>query len=273
MSNVLSPTAGEADVSAFQAFAETLADQAGGLGLQWFRTPLTIENKADESPVTMADKAIEEMIRGKIAAAFPTHGLLGEEHGRERLDACHVWVIDPIDGTRSFITGWPIWGFLLALLENGRPVLGLIDMPALKERWIGALGKATLFKAADGQVKPCQTRKGRCLAQADFYTTSPFYFAGQDWAQVERVAKAAATPRFGGDCYGYGLLASGHIDLVIEAQLQPFDYLSLIPVIEGAGGVITDWSGHPLSWESDGRVIAAATPALHAEALAVLNGV
>lgn len=257
--------------SSYRAFAEALADEAGALGRRWFRQPLAVDSKADESPVTLADREIEALIRERIARTFPDHGLLGEEHGRDRLDARHVWVIDPIDGTRSFITGWPIWGFLLALLEDGRPRLGLIDMPALGERWIGGEDRPTTLQTRDSGPEACRTRACTSLEEATFYTTSPFYFAPGDWPRVERIARATRTPRFGGDCYGYGLLASGHVDLVIESQLQPFDYLSLLPVVEGAGGVITDWAGQSLDLRSDGRVVAAATPALHAQALGMLT--
>lgn len=248
-------------------FAETLASQAGQKALGYFRRPLNIESKSDESPVTVADRDVEALVRARLAEAYPHHGILGEEYGNENLDARNVWVVDPIDGTRSFITGWPIWGTLLSLVEQGTPSIGVIDLPALGERWVGARGQSSRFICGRTGTQDCRTSSCRTLAEASLYSTSPFYFAEGDKAAVEAVARRAHTPRFGGDCYSYGLLASGHIDAVVEALLQPFDYFSLIPVIEGAGGVITDWSGAPLTMRSDGRVVAAATPELHREIL------
>ncbi len=247
---------------ALTAFAGELADEARGLSRRWFRAPVTVDTKADESPVTIADREVEAALRRRIAERFPSHGILGEEHGRDRIDAEFVWVIDPIDGTRSFITGWPLYGTLLALLWRGRPVVGLIDMPVLSERWVGRAGMPSQFDGA-----PCRTSGCAALADATLYTTSPDAFGTADLAVFESVSRRVRTRRFGGDCYSYGLLAAGFIDLVVEAGLQPYDYLSLVPVIEGAGGRITDWTGAPLTAESDGRVVAAATDALLAQAL------
>lgn len=249
----------------FGAFAADAARRAGQASLQWFRAPLAIDTKADESPVTIADRTVESLLRAEIAARFPDHGIFGEEHGRERMEAEQVWVIDPIDGTRSFITGWPLYGCLLALLQAGQPVIGVIDMPALNERWLGVAGQPTRFNGAECRTSACQD-----LASAALYTTSPDAFDAAGWAVFEAVSRQARTRRFGGDCYSYGLLAAGHIDLVVEAGLQPYDYLSLVPIIEGAGGVITDWQGHKLTAQSDGRVVAAASPALLAATLAVI---
>jgi len=254
------------DLDHLVEFAATLADEARTLSLSWFRRPLQIDTKADDSPVTQADREIERFLRQRIAERFPKHGVLGEEHGRVHIDAEFVWVIDPIDGTRSFITGWPIFGMLLALLWQGRPVIGQIDMPSLSERWVGRQGAPTLYNGA--QV---HTSGRRRLGEASVYTTSPDQFAPADWAQFDRVSRMAGARRFGGDCYSFGLLAAGHIDLVIDGGLQPYDYLSLVPVIEGAGGVITDWAGQALSLKSDGRVIASATEELHAATLRALG--
>ncbi|WP_142846628.1 histidinol-phosphatase [Telmatospirillum sp. J64-1] len=259
------------DLGEFLDFAEALAGEAGGLAAQWFRKPLDIEKKRDESPVTIADRTIEAALRKRIAARYPDHGLFGEEHGCVGLEAHKLWVIDPIDGTRSFISGWPLWGTLIALLEDGAPQLGIIEIPALRERWIGARGRATRFRNGNGQEMLCKTSPCRLLAEARCYTTSPFYFTSRDRLAVEALLARTHTPRFGGDCYSYAMLAAGHVDLVVEARLEPFDYCALIPVVEGAGGIITDWAGRPLDLESDGRVIAAATPELYAEALAHLR--
>lgn len=252
-------------------FAEALVDDAAKISMSWFRKALDAELKADCSPVTQADREIESSIRKKIAEHYPDHGILGEEYGRLNLGAKYTWVVDPIDGTRSFITGWPIWGTLVSLLRDDKPELGFIDMPALGERWKAIQGSPTHFTSARGNVEACRTSVCRHLEGARFYTTSPFYFEEVDRAKIEKIARSSATPRFGGDCYSYGLLASGHVDLVIEALLQPFDYFALVPIVEGAGGVITDWDGQPLTIASDGRVIAAATPDLHAQVLHMLQ--
>lgn len=251
-------------------FAATLADEARGLSRRWFRTPVAIDTKPDDSPVTVADREVETALRRRIAERFPEHGILGEEHGRDRLESEIVWVIDPIDGTRSFISGWPVYGTLLAVLERGVPAVGVIDMPVLGERWTGRTGAPTLYADGSGSERSCRTRDCRRLADATVYTTSPDAFDPAGLQVFETVSRQARTRRFGGDCYIYGLVASGHIDLVIEAGLQPYDYLAMQPVIEGAGGVITDWEGKPLTMESDGRVVAAATADLHAETIAAI---
>ncbi|HHX90798.1 MAG TPA: histidinol-phosphatase [Paracoccus sp.] len=257
---------------ALAAFAESLAQEAGALALEWFRKGLDIEAKADNSPVTTADRAVEAFLRKAIAARFPDHAILGEEYGAEGSATAPTWVIDPIDGTRSFITGWPIWGTLLALTEGGQAKLGVVEMPVLGERWSAVAGEGAWFTGRDGERTPAQASQCHDLARARFYTTSLLYFQGAARAAIEEIAARSATARFGGDCYSYALLASGHVDLVIEARLEPYDFLALVPIIEAAGGVITDWAGKPLGLASDGRVIAAATAGLHAQARALLAG-
>ena len=248
------------------AFAEGLADLAAPIALKYFRQKLAVEAKADASPVTVADREIEAAIRRRIRESFPEHGLFGEEHGFEGLDSERIWVIDPIDGTKSFISGMPTFGTLIACLEKGVVIAGVVDHPALRERWVGYRGGRTLH---NGQ--PCQTSGRTHLAEAILYTTTPDLFNSKDRSAFDAVSKKVSLRRFGGDCYAYALLASGHIDLVLEAGLQPYDYLSLVPVIEGAGGVITDWQGQKLDLNSDGRVVAAATPELHREVLSCLE--
>lgn len=245
--------------------AEQLADEAGRLALRWFRGRVEVLTKADDSPVTVADREVERMLRERIAAARPGDGLLGEEHGRERLDAERVWVIDPIDGTKAFITGSPLWGNLLALLWRGRPVVGVVNLPALGECWVGRAGQPSRWNGA-----PCRSSGCTRLADARVYTTSPDAFDADGWRAFDTLSRRAALRRFGGDCHSYGSLASGHVDLVVESGLQPYDFLALVPVIEGAGGVITDWQGRALHMGSDGRVVAAATLELQAQALAAL---
>ncbi len=250
------------------AFAIELAEAARPLALRYFRTPLDILTKADESPVTIADRTIEAHLRGLIEARFPDHGIFGEEMGVK--PGRHpvlgpVWVIDPIDGTKSFVTGLPLFGTLIAYLDHGAPLVGVIDMPALAERWTGVPGVARFGST------PARTSGCRRLEEARFFTTSPEGFVGADEAAYRRLIARTALRRFGGDCYAYGLLASGHCDLIAETGLQPYDIMALVPVIRAAGGVITDWAGADLTLTSDGRVLAAATSELHAEALKVLQ--
>ena len=247
------------------SIANALADAAAAHSMRHFRTPLDIITKADESPVTLADRAAETAMREILAVRAAADGIFGEEHGLERLDAGRVWVLDPIDGTRSFITGSPLWGTLIGVLQGSRVVLGMIDMPVLEERWIGQAGQGA---TRDGQ--PVHASGCTNVAEARIVTTSPDIFAPADWQAFDRLSRQCAMRRFGGDCYGYAQLAGGTIDLVVETGLQPYDYLGPAGVIEAAGGVITDWQGQPLGLESDGRVIAAATPELHRQAMAIL---
>jgi inositol-phosphate phosphatase/L-galactose 1-phosphate phosphatase/histidinol-phosphatase len=248
--------------------AVRLADVAASHSLRSFRTGLQIDIKADASPVTMADRAAEAAMRAVINEVAPAHGILGEEHGRERIDAEHLWVLDPIDGTKSFITGSPLWGTLIALLHDGRVALGMIDMPVLGERWVGRPGQGA-WRGADA----VHTSGCTALAQARIVTTSPDAFSADEWVAYDALSKHCAMRRFGGDCYGYAQLAGGHVDVVAECQLQPYDYMALVGVVEGAGGVITDWQGRALSIHSNGRVLAAANAALHREALRWLAAV
>jgi histidinol phosphatase-like enzyme (inositol monophosphatase family) len=249
----------------FLSVAMEMVAAARPIARRYFRAPLAVERKTDHSPVTLADREIEAAMTAILAARLPDHGVFGEEHGANHLDARHVWVLDPIDGTKSFISGVPLFGTLIALLEDGRPILGLIDMPLLGETWVGAAGRPTLLGTA-----PCRTRDADRLGESILFTTSPDAFSTADFWALDHLGAACLDRRFGGDCYSYGLLAAGHIDLILEAGLQPYDYLALVPIIEGAGGIITDWRGEALGLGSSGQVLAAASPALHAEALARL---
>ena len=251
---------------AYIDFAHALADASGGIIRRYFRTPFSVEDKADASPVTIADREAERAMRALIAERYPGHGIVGEEFGNERADADEVWVLDPIDGTRAFVAGKPIFGTLIALLRGGRPLLGVIDQPVLGERWIGAAGTASRFCG-----EPVETRSCADLGRAILNTTSPDLFRGADRDAFARLSERVRSTLYGGDCYAYGLLASGHIDLVVEAGLKTYDYCALVPVVEGAGGRITDWEGKPLHAESDGRVIAAGDGRVHGEALELLS--
>jgi histidinol phosphatase-like enzyme (inositol monophosphatase family) len=247
--------------------AGRLADAAGEVALRYFRGRLAVDAKADASPVTVADREAETAMRAILEAEAPGHGILGEEHGRARLDAEYVWVLDPIDGTKSFVIGKPLFGNLIAVLHEGRPVVGIINCPALGERWVGVRGRPTTLNGRPVATRACPEPAAAWLA-----TTTPEMFEGADDAAFARLRRGVRHAVYGGDCHSYGLLASGTLDLVAEANMQPYDYMALVPVIEGAGGVVTDWSGAPLGLESDGRVLAAGTAALHAAARRLLAG-
>ena len=248
------------------ALAGRLADAAGEAIRPFFRARFTIETKADHSPVTEVDRAAEAAIRALLSRKRPQDGVIGEEYGADRPDAARVWVIDPIDGTRAFLAGRPLFGTLIALLEDGRPVLGVIDQPIARDRWLGAHRRATTLNDIPAQTRPCPT-----LARAHLATTGPTYFGAADGAAFERLRGRAGDTLWGGDCHNYGLLASGHLDLVVEAGLKLHDFAALAPVVEGAGGRMVDWRGRPLTAESDGHVIAAGDPALVEQAVAGLN--
>ncbi len=247
--------------------ANRLADAAGVAILPYFRAEFGLEMKADHSPVTLADRAAEAAIRAILESERPGDGIIGEEYGTVREGAERQWVLDPIDGTRSFVAGRPIFGTLIALLEGGVPVLGVIDQPVTRERWVGVVRQPTMLNG-----KPCSTRKGRPLAEAIAATTSPAAFSPAAFAQFERVIPVVRDVVWGGDCYNYGLVASGHIDLVIESGLKLYDLAALVPVIEGAGGRMCDWQGRSLNAESDGNVVALGDSSLAQGVLTLLNG-
>ncbi len=256
-----------ADLAPFISLAEKLADQSGEILRRYFRKPIEVDDKSDDSPVTIADREVEQTLRAAISKAFPDHGILGEEFGSHKLDAEYVWVLDPIDGTKSFITGKATFGTLIALCRGGAPVVGVIDQPIIKERWLGAEGRCSTFNG-----DPIKTRTGVKLADALLYATTPQMFIDGDLADFARLTTHVKHPLYGADCYAYGLLASGFTDLVCEASLKPYDYCALVPVVAGAGGVITDWDGAPLTIASGPRVLAAGDAPLHAQALATLRG-
>ena len=249
------------------ALALELAALARPIILKHYRGPLAVDTKADQSPVTIADRDAEAAMRAAIARTFPEHGVIGEEFGRERADAEFVWVLDPIDGTKAFITGKPLFGTLIALAERGRPVVGVIDMPALDECWWGADDRVAQMNGKPVRARPCGD-----LAQAMLYATTPEMFRGADAAAFARVSGAVRHTLYGADCYASALLAGGWSDLVVEASLQTYDFCALAPVVEAAGGVMTDWQGRPLTVASDGRVVACGDARLLAPVLAHLAG-
>ena len=248
--------------------AEALADAAAAIIRGHFRSKLVVDEKTDNSPVTIADRDAEAAMRQLIEKRFPEHGIIGEEHGTLRGEAESLWVLDPIDGTKSFISGIPLFGTLIALTRRGRPVLGIIDQPILRERWLGAAGRPTTLNGARAATRPCPALDG-----ASLYCTAPeLMYHGADAVGFARLRQAVKLLRTGADCYAYAQLASGFIDIVVEGQLKPYDYCALAPVIESAGGVMTDWQGRALDLGSDGRVIACGDPALAPQARALLAG-
>ncbi|MXO75196.1 histidinol phosphate phosphatase [Altererythrobacter aerius] len=240
------------------ALANRLADAAGAAIRPYYRGDIGLETKGDESPVTLADRAAEEAMRRILVAEVSRDGIQGEEFGIEREGATRRWVLDPIDGTVSFAAGRPIFGALIALLQDGFPVLGVIDQPVTGERWVGAMGRGTTFNGAEVRTRPCPRLPDAVLA-----TTSPSLFDDHSAEHFMALAGKTAHRRmvWGGDCYNYGLLASGQIDLVCETGLKLHDFAALVPVVEGAGGTMADWNGEPLHAGSDGHVIALGDPA------------
>lgn len=257
---------GSACPAEFVAFAHELAAVAGAAIRPHFRTLKTVETKSDASPVTIADRAAETAMRALISARYPTHGIVGEEHGTEQAGASHVWILDPIDGTKSFVAGLPLFGTLIALVRDGTPILGVIDQPILNERWVGVTGQATTFNG--GTVRTSTRTR---LDEAVLFTTSMEMFAdAAEEARFRALAKAVRIKRYAGDCYAFGLLAAGFADLVVESEIHPWDFAAVIPVIRGAGGHVTDWEGRDLSVAGNARVLAAANRALAEAASRIL---
>ncbi len=255
-----------------RTFVLDLLRRSGEIALQYFRTDMGVENKAvggGYDPVTAADRAIETLLREAIVAAYPEHGILAEEFGDLRPEARCQWFIDPIDGTRAFMSGSPLWGTLIGLAEDNVPVLGALSQPFTGEIFFAAESRGELIRGE--QCVPLRARATAALADAVLYSTDPDMFMGQagDDARFRALSEQVLLRRFGGDCYSYAMLAAGYIDLVVEAGLNAYDIVPLIPILESAGAVVTDWRGQPAL--QGGRIVAAANPGLHAQALAVLG--
>ena len=260
-------------------FANQLADEARQIILPYWRQPITIVSKIEtnravaESPVTIADQNCELKLRQLIESKYPNHGIYGEEYGSIRTEKANfIWVLDPIDGTKSFITGKPLFGTLIACLYKGIPIIGIIDQCVLKERWVGIVGQGTTF---NGQKVTCQGVSS--LKESMVYATTPHMFAtGEEDDKWKSICHVVKRPLYGADCYAYGLLASGYgVDLVVEADLGLYDYCALVPIVEGAGGIMTDWNGRRLTLQNHischGRVVACANLKLHQEAIGILQ--
>jgi myo-inositol-1(or 4)-monophosphatase len=255
----------------FAVFVDRLASVSGETIRPFFRTALGVENKSlagGFDPVTAADRAAEVAMRTLIKKTFPAHGIVGEELGAERADAEYVWVLDPIDGTKSFICGLPAWGTLIALTRRGEPIYGMMHQPFTREHFTGD-GSAAHYRGPAGD-RALRVRHCAALQDAVLLTTSPLLMKDADRVRFQRVEQAVQLSRYGGDCYAYCMLAAGHIDLVIETELKPYDILPLIPIIEGAGGIVTSWdNGRALD---GGRIIAAGDKRVHAAAMEALQG-
>ncbi|WP_281649413.1 inositol monophosphatase family protein [Novacetimonas hansenii] len=252
----------------FLAAAQAAADVAACIVRPFFRAGVRADDKADASPVTIADRSAERAIRAVIGERLPHHGIMGEEFGTEQPDAAYRWVIDPVDGTRAFLTGRPTFGTLIALLHDGVPVLGIIDQPITGERWIGVRGEATRYVSRlAGQAG---TRLCPSLAQAELSCTAPEILEGDYRPRWEALSRAVKRVSWGGDCYAYGLLALGQVDIIAECTMKPWDWAALVPVVEGAGGRMTDWAGRPLRLDGDGSVLALGNPALMDQACRLL---
>jgi myo-inositol-1(or 4)-monophosphatase len=256
------------------AFLPGVLDASGDVALRWFREELFAEDKGSPfgyDPVTEADRAVEDLLRAALMQRYPDHQVTGEERGTTGPDGRYRWLIDPIDGTKAFVSGVPMWGTLVGLLDDGVPVAGWLHQPYLQETFAGVAGRGTLTSARHDAPVPLRTRATTAVADAVLYSTHDSMFRDPEPAAgYQRLREAARLQRWGGDCYAYGLLALGHLDLVVENGLKDYDIVALIPIVEAAGGVVTALDGG--SAAGGGFVVAAATPELHAEALALLRG-
>jgi histidinol phosphatase-like enzyme (inositol monophosphatase family) len=263
----------QAPLARYLEFAHVLADISGEAILPHFRKRLIIKNKARGSgfdPVTAADKAAERAIRKAVAEYFPSHGIIGEEYGVTVGEGRYSWLVDPIDGTRAFVTGSPLWGTLIGLLDGTMPILGLMNQPFTGERF-WADGRQTRWRRADAKAQRIRTRPCVRLADAILTATHPEMFATlAEGERFEKVRSRVRMTRYGGDCYAYCLLAAGFIDIIVEARLKSYDIVPLVPIIEAAGGIVTTWEGRPAL--DGGNVIAAGDARVHEEALAILRG-
>jgi len=253
-------------LSDYVSFAETLADIAGKINQKYFRKNHSIKFKENETPVTNADLESELAMRNEIISKFPDHGILGEELPGHNLGSDYMWVLDPIDGTRSFISGKPLFTTLISLIHHNTPLLGIIDQPIIKERWVGSIGNATNLNGIPTKTRACKT-----LKQAIIYTTGTEHYNPKELKTLEKLQKKTMMTLFSADAYAFGLLSSGHIDIAIEANMEPHDFLALDPVVKGAGGIITDWQGLPLNHNNKSNVLATGDPTIHKDVIEILN--
>jgi inositol-phosphate phosphatase / L-galactose 1-phosphate phosphatase / histidinol-phosphatase len=254
--------------SEFAGFFDVMADAAGEIALRYFRNDFVVDEKDDKSPVTEADREIETTLRLMIRRHFPSHGIVGEEYGRENEQAEFVWFIDPIDGTKSFAIGRPLFGTIIGLTHAGRPVAGLVDQAFTKDRWFGITDGACRHNGTRAKVAA-----PRELNDARFYAGAPSAFWNEDcFAGFETLCRSAKWTQYSGDCYAYGLLASGWIDLIVERDLKAHDVVGIVPIIKGAGGYISDWHGREIDATTDGNVVAASSQELAMSAIRLVCG-
>ena len=250
-----------------EAFANHLSDESAKIIRKYFRKSFHVDNKEDESPVTIADKSAELKIRNLILDKYPSHGILGEEFEGKDIHSEYLWVIDPIDGTRSFIAGHKDFGTLISLLHNNKPIIGIINCPMHKERWVGVDGQQTTMNN-----QKVSTSSKESLNKCYLSTTGLYMFENDKFKKgFEKIIDKTMYHRFGGDCYNYGMIASGYIEIVIENMLKAHDYMALIPVIEGAGGKITDKYGKKINLNSDGSVVVSANKKIHTQIIDIIN--
>ena len=248
------------------ALAQRLADAAAEITLPYFRSDLPVDVKDDDTPVTKADRETEAALRALIEAAFPDHGIIGEEYGQDRANADYVWVLDPIDGTVSFINGVPLFTTIVGVIKEGKPWFGLIDQPVLKDRWYGGAGLPTTLNGIAARTRRCPS-----LDQATVYATAPDMFADQEQSALNQLSNAVKLLRYGGtDCYHYGMVATGWTDMVCE-KLSVYEYGAVVPIIEHAGGNMTDWRGNPLQGTEYRQVLASGDRAIHRAATDILS--
>lgn len=249
------------------AFAEFLADEARNILLESKAVPADVQYKADASPVTDLDLRIEAHIRDCIENRYPQHGIFGEEHGEKNLDAELVWVLDPIDGTAAFVAGIPVYGSLIGLARHGRPFIGVIDHPATDDRWVGMTDR---FARHNGRT----VRTRHCARSEDAFVTNsnPDFLDAKEMSAFTALKSRVRYVQYGGSCYAYAMLASGRTDIGLDAGLDPFDVFAPAAVIEGAGGIVTNWSGKPIDLEWRGQVLAAGCPEMHEQAMEILAG-
>ena len=248
--------------------ANECADVSEPIIRKYFRKKIKIINKSDNTPVTKADKQAEARIRNIIKKKTPECGFFGEETGKFNIDNEYVWVVDPLDGTKGYITGKPLFGTLIGLMKNNKPFLGVLNQPILKERWVGITNKETKYNNKKVKTRKCAKLKGSRM-----YATSPMMFTGKNQKIYKTVRAKISECLFGADCYAHGLMSLGFVDVLLEANLKPYDYIASAAIISGAGGVFTDWKGDDLNLKSDGRIVAAGDPKIHKQLLKVIQKV
>ena len=246
--------------------ANKCADASGKIIKKYFRKKIKINLKKDNTPFTKADIEAEKIIRELILKQEPNCGFVGEETGTINMNREYCWVVDPLDGTKSFITGKPSFGTLIGLLKNNKPVLGILNQPILNERWVGIAGVETKYNNKKVRVRKCKSIKG-----AKMYATSPMMFQGRNKKIYKNIRTKIGECLFGADCYSHGLMSLGFVDVILEANLKPWDYIASASIISGADGKITDWNDNDLNLQSDGRILATGDSNIHKQIIKIIQ--